>query len=64
MTILEKIQSKEVNLKRMFNELIKEASKNEKSFDELKNIKNKFHVVENQIQKAEMEMFFNTSKLT
>jgi hypothetical protein len=48
----------------MFNELIKQSSQNEEQFQQLKKLNSETKVLEESIKKAEVEIFFNTNKLT
>ncbi|EAR86922.2 WD domain, G-beta repeat protein (macronuclear) [Tetrahymena thermophila SB210] len=62
--LLDKITNKEKNLKNMFNELIKESNQNEQKYQDLKKLNAEIKVLENSIKKCEVEIFFNTNKLT
>ena len=48
----------------MFNELIKESNENEVKYQELKKYNAEINVLQNNIKNAELEIFFNTNKLT
>ena len=50
--MIEKIKSRESDLKNMFNELIKESEENEKKSFELKQLNIQVQVLENEIRTA------------
>ncbi len=51
--MIEKIRSREMDLKNMFNELIKESEENEKKSFELKQLNTQIQVLEKEIKTAE-----------
>ena len=62
MEMIEKIKSREADLKNMFNQLIKESEENEKKSFELKQLNIQISVLENEIKTAEQEIENNDKK--
>jgi hypothetical protein len=61
--MLTKINEKELNLKNMFNELIKESNENQKKYQEYKNHQREIEVLDQSLKKIDLEIFINSNIL-